>query len=160
MTIPFGVKLLGVEANLPLLRHLSGRYSHLKGYWAANPSCSPEDVGPSPALGTRPDLVEWLWTHMQGSVPSSRRWVVLGTPVLVNPDSEIVFAFAAGSNYTLRLPAHTREAAISAGAKRSTGTGGATVDLSVIGEEWVFGMGQSDAEEWWHRALEYAASIT
>jgi hypothetical protein len=97
---------------------------------------------------------------MQGSVPSSRRWVVLGTPVLVNPDSEIVFAFAAGSNYALRLPAHTREAAISAGAKRSTGTGGATVDLSVIGEEWVFGMGQSDAEEWWHRALEYAASIT
>ena len=153
MAIPFGVRLLGIDANLPLLRHLSGRYSHLKRYWAANPSCSPEDVGPSPALGTRPDLVEWLWTHIQGRIPSSRRWVVLA-----NPDSEIVFAFAAGSNYALRLPARAREAAISAGAKRVMGTGSATVDLSVIGEEWVFGMGQSDAEEWWQRALEYSAS--
>jgi hypothetical protein len=160
MGIPFGVRLLGIEANLSLLRHLSGRYSHLKGYWAANPSCSPEDVGPSPALGTRPHLVEWLWEHIQRRIPSSRPWVVLGTPVLVNPDSEIVFAFAAGSDYALRLPAQTREAAIAAGAKRSAGTGGATVNLSVIGEEWVFGMGQSDAEEWWHRALEYSASTT
>lgn len=157
MAIPFGVKLLGVAANLPLLRHFSGRYSHLKGYWAANPSCSPEEVGPSPALGTRPDLVEWLWNDIHNKIPSSRRWVVMGTPVLTHPDSEIVFAFAAGANYALRLPPDTRRTAIAAGANWSTGTGSATVDLSAIGEEWVFGMGQRDAEEWWQSAFEYSA---
>src|SRR5215469_11950182 len=116
MAPPFGIKLLGVNANIPLLRHLSGRYSHRKRYREANPSCSPEDVGPQPALGTRPDLVEWLWGHIHSRLPSSRRWVVFGTVVLVNPESEIIFAFAAGTNYALRLPDSTLELAIAAGA--------------------------------------------
>jgi hypothetical protein len=157
MPLPFGVRLVGIEANLPLLRHLSGRYGHLNKYWAENPSCSPEDVGPAPALGTRPDLVNWLWKHIHSRIPLSRPWVVLGTAVLAHPDSEIVFAFAAGTRYALRLPAHTRKLAIAAGAKRKTGTGGSAMDLATIGDEWVFGTGPRDAEEWWDSAFEYSA---
>jgi hypothetical protein len=160
MGLTFGVKLLGVEANLPLLRHLSGRYSHLKRYWEANPSRSPEDVGPAPALGTLPDLVEWLWNHIHSRVPSSRRWVVLGTAVLVNPESEVIFAFAAGSDYALRLPKGVREKAIVAGAHRTSGSGASAIDLSRIGDEWVFGIGSADAEEWWHSAFEYSGRGT
>jgi hypothetical protein len=60
MTIRFGVRLLGMEANQPLLRYLSERYAHRKKYWTENPSCSPTELGPSPALGAEPKLVEWL----------------------------------------------------------------------------------------------------
>jgi hypothetical protein len=73
---------------------------------------------------------------------------------LVNPDSEIVFAFAAGTNYALRLPTRTREMAIAAGATCMAGA----VALSVIGDDWVFGTGQSDAEEWWHSAFKYSST--
>lgn len=64
MSLPFGVKLLGVEANLPLLKRLEGRYSHKNEYWKSNASWSPESLGPFPALGTHPDLIEWLWDHI------------------------------------------------------------------------------------------------
>ena len=156
MVLPFGIKVLGVEANAPLLRHLSRRYSHLKGYWEANPSRSPEEVGPAPALGTLPDLITWLWEHIHSRVPSSTRWVVSGTAVLVNPESEIIFAFAAGSNYALRLPEKMRKNAVAAGAQQKIGSGASTIDLADIGEEWVFGMGTADAEEWWDSAFEYS----
>ena len=109
MSLPFGVKLLGVEANLPLLKRLEGRYSHKNEYWKSNPSCSPESLGPFPELGTHPDLIEWLWDHIYSRIPASRRWVVLGTPALVNPNSEIVCAFAACPFYALRLPTTTLE---------------------------------------------------
>ena len=64
----------------------------------------------------------------------------------------------AGSGYALRLPVATREAAIAAGAKGWTErTDRSAPDLSVIGEEWVFAMGDGDDEHWWHSALEYAS---
>jgi hypothetical protein len=158
MALPFGIKLMGNNANVPLLHYLSKRYSHQKSYWAANPSCSREDVGPAPGLGTHPDVIEWLWKHMHERIPSSRCWVVLGTPVLVHPVSEVVFAFAGGTCYALRLPADVREVAVAAGAKqRIIGTSGAIGDLSAIGEEWVYGMFRKDHEEWWRRAFEHSA---
>ena len=157
MSLPFGVKLLGVEANLPLLKRLDGRYSHKNKYWRSNPSCSPESLGPFPALGTQPDLIEWLWDHIYSRIPASRRWVVLGTPALVNPDSEIIFAFAAGTFYALRLPTPTREAAIAAGAADATRIGVSPFLLSKLGDEWVIGMFARDAEEWWQSAFEYSA---
>jgi hypothetical protein len=159
MSLPFGVKLLGVEANLPLLKRLDGRYSHTNEYWKSNPSCSPESLGPCPALGTRPDLVEWLWVHIHSRIPASRRWVVMGTASLVNPKSEIVFAFAAGTFYALRLPVPTRDIAIAAGAVSSTRIGLSAAQLSMLGEEWVTGMGVNDAEEWWQSAFEYSANM-
>lgn len=159
MSLPFGVKLLGIEANLPLLKRLEGRYSHKNEYWKSNPSCSPESLGPSPALGTHPDAIEWLWDHIHSRLPESRRWVVLGTPALVNPDSEIVFAFAAGTFYALRLPTPTREAALAAGAVGATRTGALSPVLSMLGDEWVRGMFARDAEERWQSAFEYSAIL-
>ena len=56
MPLPFGVKLLGVDANAALLQRLKGRYSHPK---TTNPSYPPEGCGNIP-LGARPEIVDWL----------------------------------------------------------------------------------------------------
>jgi len=154
MPIPFGVKLLGVQENSRLLPWLLSRYREARNTWAANPSCSPDDV-PNPyfSLGTRPDVIEWVWKDIQRTVPSSRRWVAMGTPVLVHPDSEIVFMFAMGTGYAIRLPEEARAQAIAVGAKRSIGR----MDLTAVTDDWVVGMGSKDKPEWWLSAFESAS---
>jgi hypothetical protein len=152
MTIRFGVRLLGIEANQPLLRYLSGRYAHGKKYWTENPSCSPTELGPSPALGAKPKLVEWLWTHLHAKIPSSRCWVVLGTAALVNPGSEVVFAFVAGGICALRVPPQACKALTATDENGSSyGTS------SLIGNGWVE-MATEHAEEWSQCAFDYSSS--
>jgi len=144
MPLSFGVRLLGVDANAALVQRLKKRYSHPK---TANPGYSPEGRGDLP-LGARPELVNWLWGRIHSRIPESRRWVVFETATLVHPDSEIVFAFAEGDFYAIRLPAHSRQIAESHGAER----------MASLGEDWVIGMGPGDAEEWWQSAFEYSAT--
>jgi hypothetical protein len=144
MPLPFGVKLMGVDANAVVLQRLKRRYSHPK---TTNPSYSPEGRGDI-MLGARPEIVDWLWTHIHSRIPKSRKWVVFETATLVHPDSEIVFAFAEGDFYALRLPPPLRQIAVSAGAKRMAG----------LGEDWVFGMGLSDTEEWWQSAFDSSSA--
>ncbi len=144
MPLPFGVKLLGVDANTALLQRLKKRYSHPK---TTDPSYSPEGRG-NLLLGARPEMVDWLWTHIHSRIPESRRWVVFETATLVHPDSEVVLAFAEGDFYALRLPADSRQFAESLGAEK----------MATLGDDWVIGMGQRDAEEWWQSAFEHSAS--
>jgi hypothetical protein len=143
MPIPFGVKLLGVGANAAVLKRLKNRFSHPK---TTNPTHSPEGLGS--LLGARPEMVDWLWTRIHKRIPDSRRWVVSETATLVHPDSEIIFAFAEGGYYALRLPADSRNMAEFAGAKR----------LADLGDDWVIGMRKSDPEEWWQSAFEHSSA--
>jgi hypothetical protein len=131
-------------SNTAVLQRLKKRYSHPK---TTNPSYSPEGRGNLP-LGARPGMVDWLWTHIHSRIPESRRWVVFETATLVHPDSEIVLAFAEADFSALRLPAHSRQIAKCAGAER----------IATLGEDWVTGMGQRDAEEWWQSAFEHSAA--
>lgn len=143
MALPFGVKLLGIDDNTALLQRLNRRHSHPK---TKNPSYSPEGrVGLT--LGARPEIVDWLWMHIHSRIPKARRWVVVETATLVHPDSEIIIAFAEGDFYALRLPEQSRKNAESAGARR----------MSDLGVDWVIGMREADAEEWWRSAFEYSA---
>ncbi len=142
--LAFGVRLLGVDANTALLQQLKKRYSRPK---TPNPSYSPEGRGDL-LLSARPEMVDWLWTHIHSRIPESRRWVVFETATLVHPNSEIVLAFEGGGFHALRLPAHSRQIAESLGAER----------MATLGEDWVIGMRQSDAEEWWQSAFEHSAS--
>jgi hypothetical protein len=142
--LAFGVKLLGVDANAALLQRLKKRYGHPK---TANPSYSPEgrvDL----RLGARPEIVDWLWTHIHSRIPEARRWVVFETATLVHPESEVIIAFAEGDFYALRLPEHSEKVAVSAGAK----------GMADLGKDWVAGMGEADAEEWWRSAFEHSGS--
>lgn len=144
MHLPIGAKLLGVDANAAPLQRLKKRYSHPK---TANPSYSPEGREYL-SLGAQPAIVDWLWTHVHRSIPESRRWVVYETATLVHPNTEVILAFAEGGFYALRLPTQSREIAVAAGAKRMTD----------LGEDWVIGMGESDAEEWWQSAFQHSAT--
>jgi hypothetical protein len=160
--------------NAGILRYLQDRQSGLSGTNRDLPwSCSPESVSsPYLHLGTHPELVAHLWDEITEELPVSCKWVLFGTPVLVRPESGIVFGFAGGSSiYALRLALPERltfDSAVLARAiqwadKRGLKgrdreryllaqsgniwefNGGSTLDLSTIGEEWRFGRWVNDA---------------
>jgi len=112
------------------------------------PSCSPESVyDPYMKLGTHPDLLEYFWDKVAIKLPMKCRWIVYGTPVLVNPVSGVIFGFAQGtSTYAFRLPPKEFQEAINAGASRvhtypaipSLNKAVSIFDLKDIGKEWIF----------------------
>jgi hypothetical protein len=130
-------------------------------------SCSPQATDqPYLTLGTHPDLVERLWDKITVELPVSCKWIVLGRPVLVRPNSGVIFGLAIGTcPYVLRLPPEARRqmaAAVLAkamanadrfdlsGAKRetylTTHTGdtwtyhdGSLFDARALGPEWILG---------------------
>ena len=108
-------------------------------------------------LGTHPDIIGRLWDDFSAIMRRDCRWILYGRPVLVHPDTGVVFGFADGSlTYALRLPPHEHAAAIRAGAHTvhhypaSPGIGAAasTLDLADFGPEWIFG-GWFEGEELW-----------
>lgn len=125
------------------------------------PSIAPAAVDkPYWNLGTHPDLVERLWDDLTRDLPADCRWVLYGTPVLVHPQSGIVFGFAHGTYpYALRLPPAVRDAALAAEAKRvHTYSDGSRLDLATLGPEWVMG-GWRKGEEAWGLAAYEAAEL-
>jgi hypothetical protein len=96
---------------------------------------------PYDSLGTHPDLVSRLWDELGKVLPTDCRAVFYGTPVLLRPDTAVVFAFAGGTHtYAFRLPELERLEAIGAGASRIKRYSiGPSLDLDRIGSEWVLG---------------------
>lgn len=124
-------------------------------------SVSPESCrDPCYELGTHPDLVNRLWHELTIKIPQDSRWVLYGTPVLVNPESGIVFAFAHGTRvYALRLAEWQRREALRMGAKRiHVYSDGASLNLDTIGPEWVFGNWLPDEDQWCVAAYDFASS--
>ncbi len=138
-------------ANRLILAYLSSpdRLAGSASAAKSMPSCSPGAVeNPYYRLGTHPDLLERLWDQLGGVLPKDCRWIVHGTPVLVHPDSGVLFAFAGGTQtYALRLPPTERGAALAAGAQTvhrypaypQLGIQASVLDLATIGDEWVLG---------------------
>ena len=152
---------------------------------AAMESCAP-DVVPNAylRLGTHPDLVTRLWNEITKTLPVHCRWIVNGRPVLVRPDSGIIFGFALGTHtYGLRLPAAQRSELAAAalqkaeenadrfglvGDKRqqyvNTHTGDvwayprSTFDAKTFGPNWVLGHWLQRETEWCGVAYEFAAA--
>ena len=84
--------------------------------------------------------------------------MVHGRPVLVHSETEVIFAFATGTFYALRLGA-TRTEAIETGATQCKKVGLTTIDLSSISEDWFFGTWGGDKPDWWQNALNYAGGV-
>src|SRR6476469_2042727 len=101
-------------ANAGILRHLQRGPSCSVAHDLA--ACSPESVDdPYMNLGTHPDLMSRLWDEITTALPVRCNWVVYGAPVLVRPDTGIIFAFAGGTHtYALRLPPEQRAELIAA----------------------------------------------
>lgn len=131
-------------------------------------SCAPGEVAdPYMSLGTHPELVGRLWDELGSKLPRDCRWVVYGTPALVHPDSGVIFAFGGGTQtYAFRLPERERDAALAAGATSvheypaypELNIERSSLDLAVIGKEWVFGGWHKGEEHWCLSAFSYAAS--
>jgi hypothetical protein len=170
-------------ANAGILRHLRGGRSLSKARHAA--ACSPESVeDPYMNLGTHPDLVSRLWDEMTTTLPVRCNWVVYGAPVLVRPDTGIIFAFAGGTHtYALRLPPKQRAELIAAAFRQAEERAdtfalrgrdrdtylraqagdvheypdGSKFDVSALGKEWAFGRWLEGETTWCLAAYEHAA---
>ena len=121
----------------------------------------PEDVErPYETLGTHPDLVAHLWDVLGGALPTDCRFVLFDNPVLIHPETGIVFGFAGGTHtYAFRLPEPDRQAALAAGATRVHTYPHPLhppFDLEAVGPEWVFGRWVKGEEAWCRAAYEWA----
>lgn len=124
------------------------------------PLARPDEVAhPYHSLGTHPDLVARLWDELAAKLPVDCRVIFYGAPVLMHPTTHVVFAFAGGTHtYALRLPEPERAEAVRAGATRVKHyPAGQSLDLSEIGDEWVFCGWFRGEEEWCLAAFELAA---
>jgi len=158
-------------ANHSILAYLSNPDRLARSVSAAKSmrSCSPTEVeNPYDRLGTHPDLLERLWDQLGKILPNDCRWLLFGTPVLVHPDSGVIFAFGGGTHtYALRLPAPERAAALAAGAETvyrypaypQLGILASVLDLATIGDEWIFGSWRRAEEQWCRAAYDHAGSL-
>lgn len=63
-------------------------------------------------LSAHADLTDYFWRDTTGQLPEDCRWVAYNIPVLVHPQSGVIFGFAGGtSTLMLRLPDAEREQA-------------------------------------------------
>lgn len=154
MTMPFSICLLGHIENQQLLKYLS----QVGSKWKENPSCSPESVEqPYLHLGTHPNVVTRLWNTFAAELPVNCNWVVYGMPVLVNPQSAVIFAFGGGTVYVLRLPPDLRSRSLDFGFSTTHRfSNGTVLDLAEFGEGWIFGRGRSEEKSWCVSAYEYS----
>lgn len=155
--------------NRGVLAHLSGpaRLRSSVSIVASTPECSPADVAdPYYTLGTHPDLVARLWDELGSTLPVDCRSIVFGTPVLVRPDSGILFGFAGGTHtYAFRVPPDVKSDALSAGAEvvyrypayPELNIEASVLDLQDMGPEWVFGGWHRAEDNWCHAAYAFAA---
>jgi hypothetical protein len=76
------------------------------------------------------------------------RWVLHGRPVLVHPETRLIFAFATGTHtYAFRAPVELREKANTAHASQQYEyPDGKVLDLAQYDLDWIFG-GDIDNEE-------------
>ena len=110
------------------------------------------DSRPNPyfTLGSHPDIVERVWKQIGTAMPIDCRFIVCGTPALAQPDSGILFAFALGTQYCLRLPPVLIETALLANAKtRTRWSNGKVEDIQEeLGAGWIFGSWMAAEIEW------------
>lgn len=130
-------------------------------------SCAPtETKDPYLRLGAHPDLLSRMWGELGKTLPESCAWVVLGMPVLSHPHTGVIFAYAGGTSYMLRLAPGDLAAALAAGTPqqhqypgvKSLGMPPTTLDLREIGPEWVMGGWRKPEPDWMRNAFDHATA--
>jgi hypothetical protein len=159
---------LSLPANVALVRHLKTLAASTDAVSVARlrESASPKSVADHYyTLGAHPDLLGWFWDELTAKLPAQCAWIVWGSPVLIQPESGVIFGFAGGTHtYALRLPSEERVLALKAGCKRvwnypaypELKIAASTLDLSDFGEEWVFGQFQAREKDWCLAAFHWA----
>lgn len=108
-------------------------------------------------LGSHPEIVERLWKQIAPAFISNIecRWIVFGTPALVQPTTGVILAAALGTQYCLRLPGQLRKLALQAGCKTIIHwSPGHVTDIELeFGDDWLFGKWLPAEIEWCREAF-------
>ena len=130
-------------------------------------SCDPADVPPEDVwLGTHPDVVSQLRGAVAARLPERCHWVTLGFPVLAHPHTGVIFGWAGGMDYALRLPPRELSEALRSGARQVhhglankwTGAAAWTFDVRDVGPDWCFGSYRVEEAEWCLAAYQLAGA--
>jgi len=102
------------------------------------------------SLGSHPDVVARVWDQLSRGLPKHSRWIVCGTPGLVQAETGLILAFACGTQYCLRVPDSAQDEALKAGLKTSSrwSTGETMETKQALGSEWFFGAWLRLEEQW------------
>ena len=153
VALSFSLAVAGHPENQRLVESLAPK----AGPWADNPSSSPQVLdNPYTSLRAGLHVIDLIWKRMVTQLPVAKPWVIYGYPALVNPDSNVIFAFGIGLRHALRLPEESFRGAIVQGANRVIRIHSFSIDLAKIGTGWVQPR-QYDNPNWWKDAYEYAA---
>lgn len=104
--------------------------------------------------GTHPEIGVRLWSDLAASLPAGVecRWIVLGVPALVHPETGVLFGIAFDTTYALRLTDADMESALKGEASEDGRSDRKKPKLaSDLGPDWIFGNWQL-AELAWCRA--------
>jgi hypothetical protein len=91
-------------------------------------------------LNAHPDVGMYLWTDFTVLLPVECQWVLFGNPVLVRPDTGIIFGIAEGTHPPLlRLNEKDKVGALQEGGKQKLyNLSGIFADADDIGIEWIY----------------------
>jgi hypothetical protein len=127
----------------------------------------PPVIGPSDGDGlyTHPEVLQHLWQDLNGALPEDCRAIVHGHAVLRHPCTGIVFAFAAGTQYVLRVPTDIRQALqpnerndVIPSRKIDATWRKESWDLRpFLEEDWIFGQWCTEEMDWCRSGYEAAA---
>ena len=135
-----------VVSNLGVLRYLAGG-----GPPESVAAELPTDHTDTWRLGAHPDIVEWLWTTLNGALPADARCLLDNGAALVHRTSGVILAVALGTRYALRLTEPDLDQALARGyaTAHDFRTVGRHLDLaSTFGPGWVIGAQEADEARW------------
>lgn len=114
----------------------------------------PGDSGDVP--GNHPDIVQHVFETLAAKLPADCRWIVYSRPVLVHPQTGVIFAFGIGSMCVgVRVP----ESARTSGrwlTRWAFSSGGDAIEQANIGPDWAFEGGGTEYAASGLAAYEYA----
>jgi hypothetical protein len=146
--------------NRGALEYLKKSRPERKAEWE---SISPLSVK-NPILGTntRRSIGVRLWSDLAASLPVECRWIVLGTPALVHPETGVLFGVSIGNQYFLRLTDADMASALKAEASTEDGLSDRRTPemASELGPGWVFGSWQLAELAWCRAAYEALRAAT
>ncbi len=118
-----------------------------------------EVADPWHGLGTHPDIIEIMW-KLDDELPKRCRWVFWGRPVLVHPDTGVVFAVGIGTiGHVIRLPPQVLKTADPRHAMTAVNrNAGQSFDIAPAGPEWRFVSAHAREAEWCRLAYEFACT--
>ncbi len=109
---------------------------------------------------THPDVLDYFWLTMHGTLPEYCRMIVHGRPALVHPKTGVIFGFCIGTSpIALRLPKQDYAEAVAASKSslKWTWNNGKSIEAERVGPDWVF-VGFK-GQQWCLRAYEYAGTL-